>query len=155
MNEATDITKMFQICQLLTSFMADLHVFFLFFFFSVILSQSFFLLAFLAWKWLPPPTGFHRVFFVVVAILTSCNVARTCVHSDNEKFIPKNNTEQENTFDWLCRLSNQNKLKQVLCDVRFLVCSSSLTLIKCAALRWTNRRIIDGAIRNNCRTEWD
>ena len=155
MNEATDITKMFQICQLLTSFMADLHVFFLFFFFSVILSQSFFLLAFFAWKWLPPPTGFHRVFFVVVAILTSCNVARTCVHSDNEKFIPKNNTEQENTFDWLCRLSNQNKLKQVLCDVRFLVCSSSLTLIKCAALRWTNRRIIDRAIRNNWRTEWD
>ena len=145
MNEATDITKMFQICQLLTSFMADLHVFFLFFFFSVILSQSFFLLAL--------RDCHHQLvfveFFFVVAVLTSCNVARTCVHSDNEKFIPKDNTEQENTFDWLCRLSNQNKLKQVLCDVRFLVCSSSLTLIKCAALRWTNRRIIDGAIRNN------
>ena len=141
MNEANDITKMFQICQL-NFFHGRPTVFFPFFFFSVILSQSFFLLAFFAWKWLPPPTGFHRVFFSFFAILTSCNVARTCVHSDNEKFIPKDNTERENTFDWLCRLSNQNKLKQVVCDVRFLVCSSSLTLIKCAALRWTNRRII-------------
>ena len=42
-----------------------------------------------------------------------------------------------------------NFLNVHLCDVRFLGCSSCLTLIKCAALRWTNRRIIDGAIRNN------
>ena len=129
--------------------------FFSFFFFQSYLARVSFYLLF----WLESDCHhqlvFIEFFFVVVAILTSCNVARTCIHSDNEKFIPKDNTEQENTFDWLCRLSNQNKLKQVLCDVRFLLCSSSLTLIKCAALRWTNRRIIDGAIRNNCRTEWD
>ena len=33
----------------------------------------------------------------------------------------------------------------VRCDVRFLECSSSLNLTKCAALRSVNRRIIDGA----------
>ena len=41
------------------------------------------------------------------------------------------------------------KRLQNLCDGRFLGCSSSLTLIKCAAFCWTNRRIIDEAIRNN------
>ena len=34
------------------------------------------------------------------------------------------------------------------CDVRFLGCSSSLNLTRGAALRWVNRRIIDGAIPN-------
>ena len=46
-------------------------------------------------------------------------------------------------------IDKTNLLNVHLCDVRFLGCSSCLTLIKCAALRWTNRRIIDGAIRNN------
>ena len=50
---------------------------------------------------------------------------------------------------------NQETLYTYLCDVRFVGCFSALTLIKCASLRWTNGRIIDGAIRNNSKTEWD
>ena len=48
-------------------------------------------------------------------------------------------------FRYLLLLIIQSKK----CVFRFLGCSSSFALIKCAALRWTNRRIIDGAIRNN------
>ena len=54
-------------------------------------------------------------------------------------------------FSRMLRVSSQVNIKLPgdYCDIRFLGCSSSLTLIKCAALRWTNRRIIDRA------TEWD
>ena len=54
-------------------------------------------------------------------------------------------------FSRMLRVSSQVNIELPgdYCDIRFLACSSSLTLIKCAALRWTNRRIIDGA------TEWD
>ena len=93
--------------------MADLHVFFLFYYYyffqSYLARVSFYLL------FSVESDCHHQLvfieFFFFFAILTSCNVARTGVHSDNDKFIPKNNTEQENTFDWLyiCGLSNQNK----------------------------------------------
>ena len=52
-------------------------------------------------------------------------------------------------FFCLRSLHGTKKLARVLhhCDMRFLGCPSSLTLAKCVALRWTNRKIIDQTIR--------
>ena len=41
----------------------------------------------------------------------------------------------------------KKKGKLVICDVRFLGCSSSLTLTKGAAFCWINRQIMNGMIR--------
>ena len=44
-------------------------------------------------------------------------------------------------FSRMLRVSSQVNIELPgdYCDIRFLGCSSSLTLIKCAALRWTNK----------------